>query len=52
MSLMNIETHNKFEYIFKLYIISVHSMKITDVHIFQPEIFLRGYVIALIYHRL
>ena len=49
MSLMKIETHNPFIYIV-FHIISMHSMKITEVHIFPTGNFFFGYIIALVSH--
>ena len=49
MSLIKIETHNKFaSFLFR--IISVHSMKRAEINMFQQEIFLFGYAIALVSH--
>ena len=50
MYLTNIETQNLFASLL-LHIISVHSMKITEVNIFHGKIFIFGYVISLVSHR-
>ena len=48
--LMKIGTRNPFTY-FLFHIILVHSMNITEVHIFQRAIFIFRYAISLFSHR-